>query len=538
MEVTVEDILKLKNFKETTLAAGKSGLKRKINNVYFMEVPDIYSYVDPYGLLLTTLFPIANDPQAIEQFIPKLYEQHVSAIAVKPGRYIDEIPQVMIDQANDYDFPLILLPNDANLSLLSNGILEMLLDKQNHVLWFRDKVHSELMELLLKGANLSTLVESLAEMIEAEVILIDQNYHVITSSFAHNAYSITINRLIGFPEQKQQSENQMTIKIGDKVYDGESVQVNPIYVSDECLGFLIALSDRTQSHSNIMVALEQASLLSAILFQREQVILQKERGYLDSFIRDMFNQKFISQLEVAQKAKVFKWDFDLPVVLLNIEVLEKKEEEREKIYTEIVNSRIAEGILAEKLDLSPRKCKLIYFDNSLVCFISVVFENRMSERLKRACDQLILYYQQKFKLGIAISNTVSQFQELTIAHEQTKRTIEISKTLLKGESFVNRYDQLGVYRLIHQVENKKILQEFVNEKIGVILEDADLIHTLASLIRNNYNLQKAAKELFIHYNTMRYRVDKLKELNIYSTDGFELAEIVIAYQIYLFLKSE
>lgn len=64
-----------------------------------------------------------------------------------------------------------------------------------------------------------------------------------------------------------------------------------------------------------------------------------------------------------------------------------------------------------------------------------------------------------------------------------------------------------------------------------------LIKTLRVLIENNFNLKKSAKAMYLHYNTMRYRVDKLKDYGIDIENGYRLAEVVFAYNIYLWLKA-
>ena len=50
-------------------------------------------------------------------------------------------------------------------------------------------------------------------------------------------------------------------------------------------------------------------------------------------------------------------------------------------------------------------------------------------------------------------------------------------------------------------------------------------------------LKKSAESLFIHYNTLRYRIDRIKELGIKIDNGFEVGELVLAYNIYLWLAS-
>ncbi|MDW0111155.1 PucR family transcriptional regulator ligand-binding domain-containing protein [Sporosarcina aquimarina] len=141
MYVTIENVLEMNGFEHVELMGGASGVGRRVETVFFMEVPDIYSYIDENGLLLTTLYPIADNPDAIATLIPKLAKMNIAGIAVKPGRYVDEIPSIMIQQADELELPLIQLPSDANLSLLTNQVLTTLLDARTSVLEFRNKVH-------------------------------------------------------------------------------------------------------------------------------------------------------------------------------------------------------------------------------------------------------------------------------------------------------------------------------------------------------------------------------------------------------------
>jgi len=541
MQTTVRDILTLNGFEDVKVVAGEKGLSRFVNNVYFMEVPDIFRYIDPDGLLITTLYPIAGDKEALEAFIPKLVNKGISGIAIKPGRFIEHIPDIMLEQADCYDFPIMTLPSGANLSELSNTILDLLLDKKNSILQFRDELHNKLMTLLLEGADLEILVQSLSSMIKSQVILIDQNYETMGSSFK-NDEKIKIQK----PNNRKNGSfytvgKQLKIFINDQEYDRTHLFVNPITVSGECLGYLISLSESSDIDSNTIVAIEQASILIAFDFQRERAIQEKERNYLDSFIRDVLNGKFQSQFEVIQKAKVFKWDLNFPMLLLNIKILGQEDEQKKRIYTELIDFHSIECLIAEKLDISPSKCKIVYYDDTLICFISVVFEKKMDERLDRVCKFILQYFKNKCKIGIGISDTVNSIQQLSMAVEQTRLTVQISEMLSKDASFVRRCNEIGVYKLLHQIRNQSILSEYVSDKLGKVIEnsskDMDLLETLVALIRNNLNIQKTAKDLFLHYNTLRYRVEKLKELGVNLNDGFELAELAIAYQIYLMTES-
>ena len=58
-----------------------------------MEVPDILAWVKPHELLLTTGYPLRNTPQSLGRLVADLDERGLAALAIKLGRYVDELPR-------------------------------------------------------------------------------------------------------------------------------------------------------------------------------------------------------------------------------------------------------------------------------------------------------------------------------------------------------------------------------------------------------------------------------------------------------------
>ena len=171
MLITVKDVLELDGFKNAKIVAGNRGLSNVVNNATLMEVPDIFPYVNIHSLLITTLYPIYNNEDVTNQLIPKLSELELAGICIKPVRYIKEILLKMIKQANGLDFPIIELPEDANLSNLVTEILELSLNKHINILNFRNYVHERLMSLFLRGKDINSLVNNLSEIVKFPVLL-------------------------------------------------------------------------------------------------------------------------------------------------------------------------------------------------------------------------------------------------------------------------------------------------------------------------------------------------------------------------------
>ena len=88
---------------------------------------------------------------------------------------------------------------------------------------------------------------------------------------------------------------------------------------------------------------------------------------------------------------------------------------------------------------------------------------------------------------------------------------------LKGTDFVVAYDELGVYRLLQAMVAGGTLEAFCEETLRPLLtydakHSGSLVRTLEVYLRHDRNMASAARELFVHYNTLRYRLEQISSL--------------------------
>jgi len=532
MFITIRDVLNMEGFRDVEVIAGDSGLGRRVENVYFMEVPDIYAYIDQNGLLLTTLYPIADKPEQMQTLIPKLAAMNLAGIAIKPGRYVAEIPAMMLEQANKLGIPLLKLPDGANLSTLTNQVLTKFLDVKTSLLEFRNKMHQQLLELLLEGNDVHKFIHSIANLVNAPVLLLNNEFQYVGSSIDHNLKII----------HSDSNKSAFSVQVEETIYHKDDMFIQCIYAGGHEYGYLVILLHKEKNLTeDLIIAIEQASFIIAFLFQTEQTLLQKERNHLSSFVRDILHNQYTSQTEMMEKAKVFKWNLQFPLVMLSIKTSEKDSEKKLAIFHKMLDSGLIEKSAAKIVDIPIENCKVLYINDSLVCFISLVSESKIRYKLQNLGDMILSLFHKNGHLGISISDTVHDFKQIKEYYDHSTLVFQVYKENLQTQSYVHFYSDIGLFRLFHYVENLFILEEFVNEKLGKVFEydkkkNTNLLETLKYYIKNNTNVQKTAEDMYVHYNTMRYRINKLKELGIDGEDGFELTEISLAYQLYQYLQ--
>lgn len=140
---------------------------------------------------------------------------------------------------------------------------------------------------------------------------------------------------------------------------------------------------------------------------------------------------------------------------------------------------------------------------------------------------------------IGIGTAYEYINEFKLSYQEAKNALKISK-MVKQDTQIYFYDDLDLYSFIAQVTNGKFLDDYVEHKIGKLLEidrtqEGNLVETLEAYLDHNCNANATAEYLYIHRNTMRYRLDKIRHtLNADFNNLSDCIEFKLAFAIMRF----
>lgn len=138
----------------------------------------------------------------------------------------------------------------------------------------------------------------------------------------------------------------------------------------------------------------------------------------------------------------------------------------------------------------------------------------------------------------AIGSRFSGARSLKESADNAILTLEVN-TDLKGKTILN-YDDMIDLRLFGSIEDIEILKSIMSDILdGLLLEEnQELLRTLKIYIMNDCNNKKTAEELFIHTNTIYYRLNKIEELTHRSlSSSGQLFQIILGLKIYEYLSN-
>jgi len=144
-------------------------------------------------------------------------------------------------------------------------------------------------------------------------------------------------------------------------------------------------------------------------------------------------------------------------------------------------------------------------------------------------------------ITIGIGNPCTEFLELKKSFKQAQETIRIATMIDKGKH-ISYYEDILIYQLLNSIGSKEKLKEFYSSTVGKLYlydsrNNTNFVETLEQYFYCNGNISTAAQKMFMHRNTMIYRIEKIKGiLDSELKDPEEILEIQTGLHIAKILK--
>lgn len=138
------------------------------------------------------------------------------------------------------------------------------------------------------------------------------------------------------------------------------------------------------------------------------------------------------------------------------------------------------------------------------------------------------------KVTVGIGTVAHHLRELADSYKEAQVAIEVGKVFETEKTVIN-YENLGIGRLIYQLPTT-LCEIFLNEvfkKNSIDSLDQETLFTINKFFENNLNVSETSRKLFVHRNTLVYRLEKIKKLT-----GLDLREFdhAIIFKVALMVK--
>ncbi|MEL7626475.1 MAG: PucR family transcriptional regulator ligand-binding domain-containing protein [Anaerolineaceae bacterium] len=550
LKVRLRDILNIELLAGAEIIAGETGMDNVITSVNVMEVPDILDWVRSGELLLTTAFSFAANLDAFNTLIPSLVERGVCGMGIKVKRYIEKLPESVLQTANQLGFPIIKIPQGVSYGDLMKEIFSYIIGEQTRLLEKINGFNNQIKEIMLRRGGMEEFADLVSQVVSCPTMISDQVHKSFVFRSSDPKWEAILGHVVpaSAPSMSILTDPGLTeIRTSYDLVDGEKVQryTIPIYFDENLYGFIYIWDIHDCINKSDLFVIESATSLIALHIVTRMTVMQRENVHRTNFLELLLSDQPESQARAIMDAEYYGFTPTLhhQCVVLRLEYDEKNRSALLRNRRIQETSLVLTGILsrvqreASTRYISATKPDGIYF--------LLEFDQNLSTETRAMQTKHFIYLLLEVAKELNVANYcyvgVGQaypgYDKLGESLQEAKQVVRI----LMGGPQKNRqhyrfYEEMGISRLFGIPELRGNLVDYANEVLEPFIKydeehDGKLLETVEAYFEHGGNLRKISEVLYTHYNTVIYRINRIRD-----TLKIDLKDPETAFTIQLALK--
>lgn len=540
MGFTVEDLLQIGEVKKLSVICGEKGLKNEIKGVTIIEAPDIVRFINGGELLLTGLFAFKScSVEEYKSHLQELKGKKVSGLVLKRGRTVEEADvkiALLKEFAENNNIPLIEVPFEMSFQVIVGLVMERLFNEEVTQLKYYKTTHDNFLALMLshssKENKIGDILGLLDKMICNPVALYDQYMCCYASTgseterlqISENAKKYDPGILTNYKYLKQEDEDvryivEINLNVGIKMY---------LVITETISKF--SLMD--------CIAVENAIIALQYEFARTFAVSELEKKFQNDILHNILSGNIDSIDELKKSSTLLDVNIDgyYRVIVFGVtnEGNSRKDINEKIHHVDLLEKTVIQRIPNSKVHRDLDKIVVAMEVNSNSSQIE--YREELKDVLKQV--QTFMTAQNKYlKVKAGVGRIVKGIIHLPETYKEANDAflfVDIAGDIVgEGATQMMLFSDLGIFKLLCQLDDPAMLMEYVPETLEKLYDYKkpqrdDFIMTLKTYLDKNQNLSKTAQDLYIHYKTAAYRIEKIAKI---TGIDFDNANEVLAVRI-------
>ncbi|MEA5025304.1 hypothetical protein SDC9_10819 [bioreactor metagenome] len=533
--ITIQDVLNADVFQNYNVLAGENGLLREVTTITIAEVPDAAKWLRGGELVCSTAFFISNTGLEQSEWVESLIINGASALAIKTSRFLGVLPKSIIECANNHNFPIIELDHEVTWPAIIESFMDYVTNQRIKIMQLIEDVQRDLINLVLENNTIQTLVNKISELVGNTIIIEDAKLNVIAVSnvegdiqsnldspvfkarinehFRQNVLKSNFYKAVKMGEKKEHLEINLNLPHSEKIRN----YMFPIFSNKTIYGFISLLESQQIYSSTDLMVLKNSSTAIALQLMKQYLNQQTYRKKNLALIEDIIHGRIHTQI-------VFEYDF-LNINLANPMVAVLMDYAEPNLENNYFWERSEDLItMTIRKHLYKHFNQVIIGNNGSLFTLLVSFQPNQIEKVnslvKEAVEHALAELAKQFgedKLSIGIGGAYPQPELVEKSFKEAKTALSVAKKCKIRRGNVLLFEEIGIHRIIFMVQDTAKIREFCDDLLLELKKydekNSDvLLETLHEFLLCDCVVKETAKKMFVHPNTVTYRIKKIKQL--------------------------
>jgi len=524
-EINIADVLRLALPINTTLIGGGMEARRFVNWVVVLASwEDLESQINPHDLVIIPPSLFARpEPTNFTLTFEMLAGLPVAGL-VCFGTLADELTH----QAEAHNLTILVVPENASVREIHHNVSVLLLDRQSATSERAIQLYRQLSAMSREGQGLAAMTEVMSKLTGNIVAVQDKRLEIQAISWPSNT-TVSREALIEALQQRdalppvlrnrkaaaksRQSIWQQLLPLGDSPVHLARL-LSPIISGDRARGYLSIIGPVAELDMFDSLTVEHGAAACALEMAKTKAVNEAKKSlrgdFLEGLLAGSLPRKEIERLEGRLDHNTSEPHAVMVAGWIGANKLSLRRLETSTHWV---------------LSNHPRPALVhVYGNQYLVIFQALKNLEDMDSAHqlgRRIREQIEMEYPEATLIG-GISGPTKTLAEWPEAYEQALQAMQLGERLKLTNQFVE-FESLGIYRLLYALEEQPEVREFTDEIMQPLIEydnhnRGSLVKTVEAYFDHHGNISQTAESLFVHRNTLLYRMERIQELTGLNLD--------------------
>jgi len=357
---------------------------------------------------------------------------------------------------------------------------------------------------MISNQILQNTIDGLKAITRNDLCIIDDDGKTLASTFSETLnFEKVIDSFVASVADSQEIQGYLFFKVFD----------------DQQLEYILVT--RGGSDDSFMVGKIAAFQIQSLL------VAYKERFDKDNFVKNLLLDNLLL-VDIYNRSKKLHIETDVRRAVLIVETLNEKDNNALESIRGLFSARVKDFITA--------------VDEKDIIVVKELSDSDSYEEIDKTAHMIMNLFSSNTQAGVHVSygTIINEIREVSRSYKEAKMALDVGKIFF-SERDVIAYSELGIGRLIYQLPIplcKMFIKEIFDNKSPDEFDD-EILATINKFFENSLNVSETSRQLYIHRNTLVYRLDKLQkstglDLRVFEDAiTFKIALMVVKYMKYM-----
>ena len=529
MAITVKQALGIGGLKKGRLLTGAQNLDNVINHVNILEAPWEPFWETQDHLFLTSFYALKDDAQGQMENIKGLAEHGCAALVFQTGVQEKLDPRV-IQQADESGLPLIEVDESVDYPAIIAPLVGAITREKTYLLQRSQEIHRRLTDLILSGDGLPAVVLALYALIKRPVAILNNWGDILAEAGSEELERPLTNN------PALQQKILRTAPPGSNWHADPGLWLTPLLAGKQgqVEGFVVVWDPLQKANPLDLTAMEHAATVASLELAKEKAVLETERRLKRDFLDDMLTGEHHSLDALLARSRSLGWDLANKRVIMLVDLNQFEayylrhmalgEGHFQRIKRSFLNSVSSVVLNENPLSIVIERSDSIVVMPHFADVMPLTLAQRATQTLAEKICASVPETLNELSITVTVGGFYETVDKLRHSYQEATAALAVGARLSNQQAII-WYEDVALYVLLKRFSDQSEVNRWQEQTLGRLISydqknDTELVKTLETYYDANQVSQQAARDLFIHPKTLKYRLRRIEEiLGINPFDG-------------------